>query len=458
MKAASLRLRMMAGAALWIAIALLLAGIALLILFTANVERGLKGDLDSSLNRLIALIDADSMPLRLTGALADPRYEMPLSGRYWQVRPLPGGQALRSRSLWDQQLAVPQDGDGPNLIPVPGPAEQQLAALTRIVHFDTPEGDRAFQVAVAQDRAAIDRSIQQFRRDMSVALAVVGMALIGAAALLIHFGLVPLDQVKVALQQVRRGAARQLPESYPQEVMPLVKEVNSLLEARDEAIEAARRRAADLAHGLKTPLSALAATSEKLRQAGDAHNAATLQRIADEMAERIDYQLRLAGLRPRHGDRAFSASVNQALLRTIAVLRKTPRGERLYWAVDLPADLAVNIDNHDLMELVGIVLENAVQWAHSAIEVTMARKDDQVHVEIRDDGPGLTQAQIESLGARGKRLDETRSGTGLGLSIAREILAINAGALTIEAVKPRGLSVCISLPMAGAQAGEMAPV
>jgi signal transduction histidine kinase len=248
-----------------------------------------------------------------------------------------------------------------------------------------------------------------------------------------------------------------LPKDFPHEVMPLVNEVNSLLDARDETIEAARRRAADLAHGLKTPLSALTATSAKLRQAGNTHHAATLQRLAEEMAERIDYQLRLAGLRPRRGDRAFSASVNQALLRTIAVLRKTPRGESLYWAVDLPADLAVNIDNHDLMELVGIVLENAVQWAHSAIEVTMAREADQVHVEIRDDGPGLTQEQIDSLGARGKRLDETRSGTGLGLAIAHEILAINAGALTIEALQPRGLSVCISLPVASGQAAEAEP-
>jgi signal transduction histidine kinase len=397
------------------------------------------------------------MPVRLTGPLVDPRYEVPLSGRYWQVRPITGGEALRSRSLWDQQLAVPQDGNGQDLLSVRGPSGQQLAALARIVHFDTAAGDRAFQVAVAQDRAAIDRSIQQFRQDMSLALVVVGIALVGAAALLIHIGLMPLNQVKIALQQVRHGTARQLPKDFPHEVMPLVNEVNSLLDARDETIEAARRRAADLAHGLKTPLSALTATSEKLRQSGNTHNAATLQRIAEEMAERIDYQLRLAGLRPRRGDRAFSASVNQALLRTIAVLRKTPRGESLYWADDLPADLAVKIDNHDLMELVGFVLEYAAQWAHSAIEVTMAREADQVHVEIRDDGPGLTQEQIDSLGARGKRLDETRSGTGLGLAIAHEILAINAGALTIEALQPRGLSVCISLPVASGQAAEAEP-
>jgi signal transduction histidine kinase len=449
-------LRLVLAAALWIAIALLLTGAALLFLFTANIERSVQEDLDSSFNRLIALLDVDTMPPDLNGTLVDPRYDMPFSGRYWQIRPLQGEAALRSRSLWDHELALPLTQNSDGLVVLPGPSGQSLAALVRVVSFDTGSGERKFQIVVATDRAAIDRSIGQFRWDMTMALAAVGAALIVAALVLIHFGLTPLAQVRTALQKVRVGQASELPGSYPQEVMPLVSEVNSLLKGQEAAIEFARHRAADLAHGLKTPLSVLSATAQKLHRAGDTQNGATLTRIGEEMSERIDYQLRLAGLRPRLTHQALSASLNQALLRTVAVLRKTPRGEEIFWAMNLPVDVFVDIDNHDLMELVGIVLENAVAWAGSCVEVTTVREGEQVRIEIRDDGPGLTQAQIDAIGARGKRLDETRSGTGLGLSIAKEILVINSGSLKIEALSPHGLLVCICLPLSSGQFSERA--
>ena len=58
-------------------------------------------------------------------------------------------------------------------------------------------------------------------------------------------------------------------------------------------------------------------------------------------------------------------------------------------------------------------------------------------IRIADDGPGLGEAELSRLGIRGRRLDETKPGAGLGLAIAREIVALNDGAMTFGKARPR---------------------
>jgi signal transduction histidine kinase len=195
----------------------------------------------------------------------------------------------------------------------------------------------------------------------------------------------------------------------------------------------------------------LTATADRLR-AGDPASAAALDEITVEMADRIDYQLRLARLRLRSGTHVLSASLNNALSRTVSVIRQTREGEALQWNVALGDDVRVNIDRHDLLELIGVLLENAAKWAAGRVDIGIRRVDGQVEVGIEDDGPGLTEDQIAGLGTRGKRFDESRPGSGLGLAIAMEILALNGGDARFSRSALGGLSVVLRLPAAEAGA------
>jgi hypothetical protein len=103
----SLRIRLLVGAVVWIALALVAAGIVIAIMFASNVEQTLRTELAASLTRMVALIDRDAAPPRLSAQLADPRYDTPQSGAYWQVVDVGSGQMARSRSLWDHVLSVP---------------------------------------------------------------------------------------------------------------------------------------------------------------------------------------------------------------------------------------------------------------------------------------------------------------------------------------------------------------
>ncbi len=87
----------------------------------------------------------------------------------------------------------------------------------------------------------------------------------------------------------------------PDEVRPLVEEVNALLDAREQEIARSRNRASDLAHGLKTPLAALAADSNRLRAKGETEIAGEIEAVIDTMRRHVDREL--ARIRTRGGDR-----------------------------------------------------------------------------------------------------------------------------------------------------------
>nr|WP_248307202.1 MULTISPECIES: ATP-binding protein [unclassified Devosia] len=101
----------------------------------------------------------------------------------------------------------------------------------------------------------------------------------------------------------------------------------------------------------------------------------------------------------------------------------------------------------DLLELVGITLENAAKWAHSRVSVHSRRDGGFAVLEIGDDGPGIPPEQIAQLGIRGRRLDESRPGTGLGLAMAAQILDLNGGSMQFGRADAGGLCVTLRMPL-----------
>jgi len=450
-KQRSLRLRLLGGALVWISLALVLAGTTIGLMFVGNVERQTRMDLGDSLNRLIAVVDPRASPVALSHPLADPRYDTPFSGLYWQVGGADGTPLLRSRSLWDFELTPDWKGlaDGsPHFVTIAGPSGQSLSVLVRKVHFDLPATPVDFFVLVAENRAVLDSSIAQFGQDLVIALLLLGVVLVIAAWLQVRLGLAPLDSLRAGIDRIQRGESARLPASYPAEVLPLVNGVNELLSSQEKSMQFARARAADLAHGLKTPLSVLSTVSERLAAAGDEETAALIEMMTKEMADRIDYQLRLSRLRMRDGTHLYATSLNKTLARTIAVVEKTRDGENLAWSFIADTPALVDIELQDLIELVGVLLENAAKWAKTRVDVTVRHDAEGVETIIADDGPGLTPAQIATVGRRGRRLDESKKGSGLGLSIAIEIVEINGGKLSFDDNPGGGLRVHLRLPLA----------
>jgi signal transduction histidine kinase len=117
----------------------------------------------------------------------------------------------------------------------------------------------------------------------------------------------------------------------------------------------------------------------------------------------------------------------------------------LEWRVEVTDGAFAAILPDDLAELLGNLLENASKWADTTIRVAVSL-DDTVAISIEDDGAGVPNEQLETLGLRGLRLDEGRQGSGLWLAIACDIVEAYRGDLTFDHSPLGGLAVVVRLP------------
>ena len=448
MRIRSLRFRLLAAAAVSVSLALIAAAFGLVILFEHHVERRLDQELETDLRQLIARIELDSDGrIHISSELADPRFEEPLSGWYWQIQDDEHLTLLRSRSLWDTKLDLPQDQLNLGVVHrhvLVGPVAQSLMVREQQVIMHPQTEARRLRVAVAMDRSELLIARQAFSADMLPYLALLALTLLGASWVYVRMGLSPLDHVRQGVLAISSGDAQRLPDEFPDEVMPLVDEINELLKERDDAVERARAWTADLAHGLKTPLTALGADAQQLRNSGHTGMADNLDQLAQAMRQRVDRELIRARLRtagallPRHADMVAVAKG------VIATLERTPLGSRLTWNAELPQALEVGMARDDLTELLGNLMDNASKWACEQVRIRVTQ-DDGTRLLIEDDGPGVPHSELTNLDKRGVRLDEQTAGSGLGLAIARDILDAYGGQLSFSQSELGGLAVSVKL-------------
>ena len=446
----SLRLRLFAAGAVSILLALGLAALCLTALFERHVERRMARDLAVTVDRVVAGLDrGGDGKLTVSDPPDDPRFDKPLGGLYWQVSSEPTGVVDRSRSLWDAELALPEDQlaeRASHTHRIRGPGGGELLAVERRVTLSPRLGGGAVRVAVAQDLSDLTSATSDFAGDLLPFLGLIALLLVAASAAQVAVGLAPLKAVRTRLAAIRAGTAERLGTAFPDEVRPFAAEVDALLDQRDQQVTAARARAGDLAHGFKTPLQVLAGGVERLRAKGDTAIAADLAAIGEAMRRHVEHEL--ARVRQTTSTKAARTLVAPVADQVIEVVRRTPRGRHLRWANDVPADLAARILPEDLAEILGNLLENAARHAAEDIVVRAAPEAGLVVLTVVDDGPGIPEERVAEALKRGGRLDQSGPGTGLGLAIATDLAEAWGGGLALGPTAPGAMTAVVRLPRA----------
>lgn len=448
----SLRLRLLAGTLVWIVATILIAGWGLNGLFSRQVTLQFDADLNHHLDQLIAQLRIDGADqLSMQGALSEPRFSTPFAGLYWQVdRPMKSGLAaasgvLRSRSLWDSVLSLPDDslGDGETHIHhVEGPNGDTLRVLERQIELAERPG-QPFRMIVAADERLLLEPIASFTRLLIIALGVLGLGLVAAAVVQVLIGLRPLGLLRETLAQVREGRAERVEGRFPSEVQPLVDDFNTVLALNAAVAERARMQAGNLAHAVKTPLAILANAA--------ARDQTPLARLVQEQVasarDQVDYHLakaRAAAAVKASGLRCAVRPVVEGLMRVMSRLH-AERALRIEWT-GMYADVVFRGEEQDLQEMVGNLLDNACKWARSRVTVQLVGEAATLAIIIEDDGGGLPDGAREAVLERGVRVDEKVQGSGLGLSIVQDLAQLYGGAVVLGRSLMGGLQVKLELP------------
>ncbi|HFD81189.1 MAG TPA: HAMP domain-containing histidine kinase [Gammaproteobacteria bacterium] len=382
-----------------------------------------------------AIIGGLDVARRELGRPLPPVYRQPLSGHYYVVR-FADGRELRSRSLWDERLPMaPTPSRRASYRLSPGPRDQQLLIWQRGYEKD---GER-LTIGIAEDVAPLLSAIRRFLAiGLAASLAAVLLMLV-LQRLLIRRAFSRLDRTRQELRDIRNGRLERLDTRVPLEVLPLVQEFNQLLEAWQHQREHLHRSVGNLAHALKTPL-------QLILRYGEASGDRRIGEQAQRMQQLVEQELKRARISGRATvGRHFRPRQDIAdLVETITALY---RDKSLSISARTDAADSLPLDQNDLLELVGNLLDNAAKWARQEIRLEL-HANDRLLLTVEDDGPGIDPALYRELLNRGSRLDENRPGHGLGLAIVRETVELYGGELELDRSPAlQGLRVRVALPL-----------
>ena len=456
----SLTFRVLLLATLWAAVALIVIAVVISTLYRQSAEKSFRDLLRAQLYNVINSVSADENT-RLSGTpqLGDLRFFQPQSGWYWIVEPIGGSLAsetLTSASLGTGSIPI-LDTDS---IPFDTRYERFYTTIdsfgnevevgeTEVVLDD--EG-RTARFRVVGNRNVLEADIDDFSGSLYLALAGfgVGSLLLNAAAILI--GLRPLDHARKGLEKIRAGESEQLDGDFPREIQPLASEVNALIDSNRRIVERARMQVGNLAHSLKTPIAVLLNESRLLA----APQGDLVRTQAEAMQGQVQSYLNRARIAAQRESVLARTEAQPVLERLVRVMRRLNVDKRFPLSVD-PPGLVLAMEQQDVEETVGNLLENAARYARTTIAIRASvapphvrGSDDArkgwVVIEVEDDGPGLEPDQIREAMKRGKRLDESKPGTGLGLSIVSEIASEYQGTFGLSRGSAGGLLARLVLP------------
>ncbi|WBY00448.1 sensor histidine kinase N-terminal domain-containing protein [Ramlibacter tataouinensis] len=357
--------------------------------------------------------------------------------RVWDAggRALGGDAALGPPPRWPPR-------DGRPLFHSDRIAGEDVRVAVSWLPYDAQDASRQVLVTVAETT----HKRQRLAWEIVASLLLAQLVLIGMAVAAVYWGvgrgLRPLGALGRALARRSHQDLSPLDAAHaPEEVRPLVEEVNALMLRLGAALDAQNRFVADAAHQLKTPVAGLKAQIDLALGESDParvrHSLAQLHLSAERLSRIVQQLLALA----RNEPGAAGAVRLQALdLEAFALeISMEWAPQALARDIDLGfegqgAPLTIDADPDRLRDLLNNLVDNAVRYSREGGRVTVkvGRAGEARTLSISDDGPTIPAEERSRVFERFHRLLGGRAeGSGLGLAIVSEIAALHGARITL---------------------------
>ncbi|MCU6666403.1 Virulence sensor histidine kinase PhoQ [compost metagenome] len=235
----------------------------------------------------------------------------------------------------------------------------------------------------------------------------------------------PIESLAKEVRELEEHHREKLNPNTTRELTSLVSNLNRLLKSERDRYDKYRTTLTDLAHSLKTPLAVLQSTLRSLRSTKlsvDDAEPVMLEQIS-RISQQIGYYLHRASM--RSGSALLSRELHPVapLLDSLtSALNKVYQRKGVNITLDISPEISFVGEKNDFMEVMGNLLDNACKYCLEFVEVSARVSDDQLHIIVEDDGPGIPRGKRDQVFDRGQRADTLRPGQGVGLSVARDIV------------------------------------
>ncbi len=447
--------RLLLASALLLPLFLGATGYILDLAFQRSLEASTRQRLQSQVYLLLSAAEMAGEQLALPDTLGDPQFNQIHSGLYAliideqqrQAWRSPSAQLLPSKLPLDQ-LSAPSNGatdfKSVTLNLTAGATTQPFFLFAQNSLWETESGrEQSFNFYLLQDKQPFQTALAGYRAQLWQWLGALSATLLIVQMAILRWGLQPLAGLARDLQKIESGESQALDKNYPQEIRQVTANLNRVLAREQQQRQRYRNSLADLAHSLKTPLAALRGALVSTRQEQ------TLEPLIDEqithMDQIISHQLQRAMI---HNPDSQQPAIELAPLvtRLCSALEKVYLDKSLNINSQIPPGSCLKIDERDLMELLGNLLENACKYCRRHVELQALQQSGTLQIIIGDDGPGIACELQQKILRRGARADSNQPGQGIGLAVAVDIINNYGGDIQIDDSVLGGAEFTISLP------------
>jgi two-component system OmpR family sensor kinase len=297
----------------------------------------------------------------------------------------------------------------------------------RIYSLRTPE----HTIQIAQDLDARSERARELAWKAILPIVLLAPILMLAVWWLIEGSLAPVQRMR------RHVAAREAndlsplaTQGLPEEVLPLVNEINLLFERLRRARDAQQQFIADAAHELRSPLAALKLQAQALRKPmDDVDRQRAVERLNEGMERAIELSGQLLALAREEAGEAMpnaeSVELEQLAREAVADVLPQAQARGIDVGLEPGTQVAVQGQRQALHTMLRNLLDNAVKYGSpgGTVDIRIERDaDGAACLVVEDSGPGIPEGERERVFDRFYRVPGTdEPGSGLGLAIVKTV-------------------------------------
>lgn len=393
--------------------------------------------------RLSKLWDQDKSPDLFSIPLLGHKYERKIA---FQLRSVKEGVMLRSESAPEYALSMNRNGYSVTTLD---------GQLWHVFSISSENGEYVIHIGQRDDiRQQLANSIAgQQALGLLVALPTLGLVIWLVVSRTLH----PLRRLRHQLAAREAGHLLPLPlDDQPDEVVPMIKQINSLFVLLEQAFANERNFTSDASHELRTPLSGMLTWLQVAQKTTDEAQREQALQKAEQAVGRMNHlvQQLLTLSRVQHNIQLdkTSTDLHQAMIAVISDLEHLAHAKHIDIELQSQSGLNVQANPQLLNILLRNLVDNAVKYTPEGgnVLVTLQRDDQgRLTLTVEDSGPGVADEEYPRLTQRFYRCVETAQqaeGSGLGLSIVQRILRLHTAGITFAKSKLGGLKASVHFP------------
>ena len=419
-----------------------LTGFALDKAFQDNVKNLQYENLRTQIYALLAAADInDNGELQLPKEITEPRLNIAESNLYARIITENNKIVWQSKSMLNTNIPFSSEREtGKFIFFSKKYNNNDFTSVNFTTVWITNKGEKSFVFQVSENKKILNKQISLFRKNLWMWLAGISLLLIVVQVFVLRWGLKPLRHVAEDLLNIEKGNSTELDGNYPKEITPLTNNLNILLASSQKQLSRYRDALGNMAHSLKTPIAVLQGIVKKIE-----HNdkKTALEQLLT-INNIVEYQLQRAAT---VGNLQLSQEIflSPIVSKIVDSLQKVYIDKKITVQINIPNKTTIKMDQGDLYELLGNLLENAFKWSDSKIFISAENVTNKNQITIEDDGPGINENEKERIILRGQRADQSTPGHGIGLAIVSDILLMYNGVLEITNGEMGGAKIIIRI-------------